>query len=180
MNTPVPQDYQPAHVHIGLLRGILGYSYVAKLVAAALGRSDDWILDQREYIHAHRDGEAVSCLIMAKLSEFSQESGVRIIVFAMHTSDDLLTESGYVGPPTTTLLASGLSVQNCARNAGLEVIDSFEVLRIQFEDLTDINDPARKGFWLTSSPHHTPAGNELVADLLIREGRLREWKIPAN
>lgn len=176
-NTPVPKNYTPSQKRAEWFQdswgAVMGYSYTVFRITSLLGLSDAWIMKDREYIHAHKEGEAVSCLIMGKLKKFMTKYNTRVIVFAMHGSGDLLTETGYVGPPITTLLASGLRVQKCARDFGLETIDSFDTLRSYFADPKNFNDPAVEKLWLKNDPHHSPTGNEAMAAFLLNEAQLQ-------
>lgn len=150
--SPVPS--RDVRKRIGLLRRILGYSYLADVVMRRALGEERWYLGDWESVRAHRQGLDVGCLLMQRLARLSLQTGVPIVILAQQPEEIWEVRL----PETERVIA-------CATLEGLPVIDLYEPLRALQQ-----NDPVRfRSFY---RGHMTASGNAFVAQEVWR--RLQE------
>lgn len=132
-----------------------GYSYVATVSYYALGFSDSFYVRQEPKVDAVDAG----CLLLERLRKLSDGVGARPYVVAQSSVWDF-SKTGRAAR------AEQLSLLDCARAAGISVIDTYEASR---------RETAAAGagaVFVNSVGHMTPRGNEIVADMIA--SRLRK------
>ncbi len=150
-NRPVPQ-VRPVKDRIGLLRSILGYSYLMKWTTDRLGLTEWWLVGQWESQKVHSQGMQVSCLLTKRLRTLAVKTDARIVIVAQYgrgiVFDD--QESSEDRVRVRDLLG-------CAKSNDLEILDLYHpLLRIYQSDL-DLYNSYYEG-------HMTAAGNRFVAE----------------
>jgi lysophospholipase L1-like esterase len=156
---PVPL-VDAAPLELDPVRGILGHSYMVDAGIKALGLQQWWIDNHLRYkkVHADRIGVDISCLLMDRLGQLKQARGLRVIVLMMYGAAEIEAKPApWFGPPVVA----------CAKQRGLEAIDSYDAVRAVLER-------DRRAFvelWLDEGGqlgHLSPKGNQFMADLLAR------------
>lgn len=161
-NTPVPK-YQPGVKHVGIFRAIFGYSFFIDWAMARLGWSHYWRTTAYEYRFEDVDRDEVSCLLMHKFQALSVEKDIPVIILAQYAGIQVANiDSAIQAYRIPELL-------DCAMDAGLSVVDSYDGLLKKFE-----TEP--KSMWklYVKRPedrevhmgHMSAAGNEFTAELI--------------
>jgi hypothetical protein len=159
-NVPVPR-FKGVVSELGRARGLLGYSYAVYRFGLQLGLGE-WFY--RTYVQFKRAtpagaGERITCLLMKRLKERTGREH-RLMLVMQYIHGDM------AGPQPV----SAVTVLTCARDLGLEVIDTWA-------PLAEIAaaDPVRlRALYAThhgEPSHMSAAGNRLVAGEVAR--RLR-------
>jgi hypothetical protein len=158
-NVPVPLSVAKTY-GFGTWRTVFGHSLFVFQAAKAIGRLPDWIGSGRfsyRQVLSNEDGVKVSCLLMDKLAAIKQ-GGVRVIFMVQYNgSRSLENEPPWYGPP----------VIGCARERGLETIDTFPALH-QLA-LTDHDQFVK--LWieeLGQMGHMTKDGNAFIAGMVAK------------
>ncbi len=155
---PVPTDIISSR-ELGLLRSILGHSYVLHKIMTQIGYYDVWIDNSLRYqqVHNNEMGTKISCLLMDRLVKIRNERGIRVLVMVQYGGPDSLGKE----PPWY-----GQEVVECAREAGLQTIDTHPSLNAvsqrgieAFQELYVMHDSNRV------YGHMSPAGNHFIAEL---------------
>ncbi len=156
-NVPVPAPASHG-ASLDIWRTVFGHSLFVMKAAQATGRFPDWIgAGQFSYARAISNEEAVkvSCLLMDKLAAI-RDSGVRVIFMVQYNGPAAMgSEPPWYGPP----------VLACARDRGLETIDTFQPLHQV--SMTDRGQFSR--FWIDEfgqMGHMTAEGNTFIARLV--------------
>jgi hypothetical protein len=155
-NNPVPRiTARPKDV--GALQSTLGYSYLIHRILTSSQRSADWWIDNNRRNRRVLPNEAAvgsSCLLMERLARLGGPQGPRIVVGFIYGGGEVAHgEVPWFVPP----------VADCARKAGLEVLDFWP----RFKSL-----PAAglKRLYVMRGAnvygHFSAAGNRYVADAL--------------
>lgn len=145
-NVPVPP---PEAARLDLVRQVLGYSFLVDLLMRRLDWLDYWYAGVTMEHRAHRDGEKIACLLMARLAALP----ARTIIVVQYTPGAWQSEADR--GEQRRLVAH---VLGCARAAKLDALDTFEDVRRAV---------TRDGFapyyinW-----HMNDAGNALTARLI--------------
>ena len=135
------------------VRQVLGYSYLIDFFMRRTNNLAYWYGGEVGDDFAHHDGVQVSCLLMDRLKALKAASGVRIVMVAQYA------------PQTWTVpdfAASELKMARdqlaCARERGLEVLDTAEPVRAAV---------AKQGLSVVYiNAHMTSIGNKLTAELI--------------
>lgn len=146
-NLPL-KPYVPSMREFGL-RPFLGYSRLADWTAERLGLLGRWRASF-PFLYEKADEVATSCAFMHRLSRV----GVPVYVVVQHGWNDFIPEAAGILPELRAVSA-------CARDAGLPIIDSYELLRARLPSKD--GDPGFEKYYVNGKGHMTPAGNDLVA-----------------
>lgn len=146
-NLPL-KPYAPSMREFGL-RPFLGYSRLADWTAERLGLQGRWRATF-QYHYETADAVATSCAFLRRLSRI----GVPVYVVIQHGWNDFI-------PEAAGILLELRAVSACARDAGLPIIDSYELLRARLPSKD--GDPGFEKYYVNGKGHMTPAGNDLVA-----------------
>jgi hypothetical protein len=130
----------------------LGRSALAELVVERLGIQRGWYFSEGRGAPAGA-GEAIACLLMPRLAAL----GVPVVVMAQY-SRGYWKDNGLHGTADHRAVRR---VLGCAAAAGLIPVDLSETLKAVVD--------ARGAGALYRSDHHSPEGNRVVADLVMRE-----------
>ncbi|MBM3623551.1 MAG: hypothetical protein FJX20_23015 [Alphaproteobacteria bacterium] len=147
-NVPVPP---PEAARLDLVRRVLGYSFLIDLVMRRLDLLDYWYAGVTLEHRAHRDGERVACLLMARLAALP----TRTVLVAQYTPGAWRDEADR--REQRRLVAH---VAGCAKAAKLDVLDTFEAI-----ERAVVKDGVAPYYinW-----HMNDAGNALTATLIAR------------
>ena len=145
-NVPVPP---PEPARLDLVRRVLGHSFLVDLLMRRLDMLDYWYAGVTMEHRAHREGEAVACLLMRRLAALP----VRTILVAQYTPVAWQNEADR--REQRRLVAH---VSACARDAKLDVLDTFDAVERAV---------AKDGIapWYINW-HMNDAGNALTAKLI--------------
>jgi hypothetical protein len=156
---PVPR-VTSENLGLDIWRRSLGHSYLIYAVARRLDREAWWIANNYRYrqVHANEVGVTISCLLMDRLVALKAAYGVRVVVLMQYGGDaSLQKEALWYGPP----------VLACAKERGLETVDTFPLLHT-----LSVEKPQEfKDLWLDEGGqlgHMSPKGNKLIAELLYK------------
>jgi hypothetical protein len=147
-HVPVPP---PEPDRLDLARRVLGHSFLVDLLMRRLDLLDYWYAGITLEHRAHRDGERVACLLMARLAALP----TRTIVVAQYTPGAWRNEADR--REQRRLVAH---VAGCARQAKLELLDTFAAVERAVAR-------AGVGAWYINW-HMNDAGNALTARLIAR------------
>lgn len=156
-NLPVP-EYSLTPGHLGRLRYYLGWSFFLDWLMESLGRTEFWRSRTMEFRPSGADGFSVSCRLMEELAHIQASSKIPVVLFPQYTFSDV--ESA---PPHLA------SLVECGRTHGLHVIDPMLDLRRRHAQAADKKLFGEMYWLLPGDPHHSPAGEELMAEILARE-----------
>lgn len=161
-NVPV-QPYRPARKHLHWYQYYFGPSYTLYWLADRLGLRSKWLTFEYEYQYAKNDGVMVTCKLMDKLSTLAKKyDSIPVLLFEY---------SGYqvTGFDQSRLSTKVDATSECARNAGVMVVDSYEPLLAQYKD-------DERTFWnnwvdhpagsIRHNGHMTKQGNHFIAKLI--------------
>ncbi len=152
-NVPVPEKASP---YVGPVRSVLGYSFLADVIARRLDLESWWLRGQALHNEtAHEQGPEISCLLMKRLRRLADAHRLRVIVVGQYTPNAWEDDS------TLQFEIDGVApVLTCAREQGLETLDSREAVeRAVRADGVD-------RYYVDK--HMSDAGNRLTADLIAR------------
>lgn len=159
---PVPR-IDSSNMDLGIVRRTLGHSYLIFLATRRIGLEAWWVANKYRYRQVHKDdmGPKISCALMQRLVEIKEKYGTRVIVVLQYNGYASLQEK----PPWF-----GSPVVQCAREQGLEVVDTFPTLH-----QIATSDPEKfKALWFDEGGqlgHMTPIGNKIIADLISEKFR---------
>jgi hypothetical protein len=136
---------------LDLVRRILGYSFMADVAMRRLGLMSYWRRGQpSQVVAAHDQGERVACLLMDRLGQLGQTSGVRITVVAQYSTQAWLGES-FLREEARVIEG----VLACARKSGLGTLDTRAAVEAAVR---------ADGVWrYYAGTHMNDAGNRLTA-----------------
>lgn len=146
-NVPVPP---PEPARLDLTRRVLGHSFLVDVLMRRLDMLDYWYAGVTLEHRAHRDGERVACLLMARLAALP----TRPILVAQYTPGAWRNEADR--REQRRLVAH---VAACARAAKLDVLDTFDAVERAV---------AKDGvapYYINW--HMNDAGNRLTAELIL-------------
>jgi hypothetical protein len=164
-NIPVVRFLDSPHL-LGFWRSILGYSHLANTLATTLGYGKEW-WDTNEYIPTGENGVAISCLLLRRIKAFADDRNISLFFLIQYNGAHL---------QNTSEPANVLRVAECASEAKIETLDTWEPLReIQRKNISDLK--ALHVMHGNAYGHLSPTGNELVAqwisERLHRNNRLQ-------
>jgi hypothetical protein len=144
-NVPVPPRPDP-RTTLSIWQRVLGYSYLVDFVLRRLDLLHDWFGDHIR-VHDSGDGERIACLLTGRLAELRRISGARVLLLAQY--DPVVWQDATFAAEQRRLTDG---VLRCGRQAGLEVLDTFDAL-------AKSPDPRKLyGLW-----HMNDRGNALIA-----------------
>ena len=150
---PVPPRADPAST-LSFWQWTLGYSHLFDFILRRLDLLHDWYGDHKR-VAAPGTGEHLSCLLTARLGELQKQSGAKVIVIAEY---DPVVWDDPVFAATQRRMTRGLL--DCAAQAGLTTIDSFDALAAT---------GAPRKLYITW--HMNEPGNRLIAGLVAEKLR---------
>jgi lysophospholipase L1-like esterase len=157
-NDPVPRYTIDPDRESPLLR-IMGYSYIADRIMG-IYEPDDWYTqDGQHFIEAPVDDVAVSCRLLERLRQDADGYGARPLMVMQYGGPLRLMSAP---PPFAE------KVMQCARAAGIDVVDEFEPLHgIAEHDI----DEFKKLYVMVDDPaqpygHMSVLGNRQIAELI--------------
>ncbi|MEM8811845.1 MAG: SGNH/GDSL hydrolase family protein [Pseudomonadota bacterium] len=142
----------------------VGYFYLPTWVMDRLGRGADWRRGYDSYIKNGNDPIAVSCKLVERARDFYAARDIRLIF--------MLQYGGHAEFENTSQLQYGHPVVECARELGIETIDTHPPLL----DVRNQGLDALKKLYVMHGDndlfgHMSAAGNALIAELVA--ARLR-------
>jgi hypothetical protein len=161
-NEPVPRLASRSR-DIGWVRSVFGYSYLVQFVMTRLNELQWWVAPSMAIKFEMTESEAddVTCLLMHRLAQFRDQTGVKMALVVQYSALDGLTDK-------LSWQADHDRVMSCAQRENLDIIDTLEATR----------DVYRKGglaayqkLWVMHDNkrvygHMSPEGNRLVANLI--------------
>jgi hypothetical protein len=157
-NVPVPR-FAGMIRELGWVRSVLGYSYSLFWLGQRLGwhRLLYGGYTEFERATAAGTGEQITCLLLKRLEERAEQERIRLMLVMQYTYPDF---PGTEPAPSIAVLA-------CARNLGIEALDTWSRLAelqtsdpVRFASLFNFNQGVPS--------HMSPAGNRLVAEEIAR------------
>jgi hypothetical protein len=118
-NVPVP-PFEGRVSELGLVRGLLGYSYAIYWAAGRLG-FDRWlgsVNTQNKRATAGGTGERITCLLLTRLKERADQSGMRLVMVMQYGVGDF-------GRPQPK---AAMAVISCAAKMGVGTVDTWASL----------------------------------------------------
>ena len=155
-NDPVP-DIRPKTIDIGLLRSIFGHSYFLNWAMHRLGMHEWWYVGHWKKQRVHARGLEVACLLARRLAKFSKRRNTRAILLAQYLLNHIVEP---LPDFSRRELALARSFLDCARSAGLEVLDLYRPLR----EAHDRDPAAVTAYFSGIHGHMTDEGNRFVAE----------------
>ncbi|HYD04971.1 MAG TPA: GDSL-type esterase/lipase family protein [Reyranella sp.] len=146
-NVPVPPRPEP-QTTLTIWQRTLGYSFLVDFVLRRLNLLHDWFGDHVR-VNGAGQGARIACLLTGRLAELRRNSGARVLLMAQY--DPVVWQNPTFADEQRRVTAD---VLRCGREAGLEVLDTFE-------PLASGNPGALYGRW-----HMNDAGNRRVAALV--------------
>ncbi|MDP2332581.1 MAG: GDSL-type esterase/lipase family protein [Reyranella sp.] len=147
-NVPVPPRAAP-QATLNFWHRILGYSYLADFLMRRLDLLYDWYGDHLR-VHPAGTGERIACLLTERLAELQRSGGARVLVVAEY---DRVVWDDPAFAAEQRRLTEGLLA--CARQRGLDTIDSFAVMS------RHAGDKGPRGLYVQW--HMNAEGNRLIA-----------------
>jgi hypothetical protein len=144
---------------VRVLRRPLGYSAVADHLMSRLAPNYWYGADGVQFHRVSTDVVAVTCALLARLKKKTDAAGVRTLLFMQYYAVVILENER----PTE----NARRVMDCARAAGIEVVDQFAPLRA----IAAADPDAIWNYYLTKGEiftHMTSFGNEHAAELLAK------------
>jgi hypothetical protein len=158
-NAPVPPFEGRVH-ELGLVRGVLGYSYTIYWAAGRLGL-DRWlgsVNTQHKRATPGGTGQQVTCLLLKRLKESADPRGIRLIMVMQYGVGDFVRSQP----------KAAMDVISCAAEMGVETVDTWASLaeihakdRALFRSLFIVQESG----W----SHMSADGNRLVAAAIAHQ-----------
>jgi hypothetical protein len=168
-NTPVP-EYRPSATAVGTFRAIFGYAYLLEWAAQSLAVSDRWHASTWEVKYEKVSGVEVSCLLMKRLKQLSERSGIPVVVVGLYARVHFIPEGRTRTEEESTVL-------ECARTQGIPVIDTYDIFR-ELLPANPAGDFSR--YYVYGIGHMTPEANRIVAKCIARGLREAFPDLPGN
>jgi hypothetical protein len=156
---PVPK-VSDKPLTLGFWQSIFGYSYMIHSSFMHLGYQKFWIKDKRRYVKAHDDkgGIEISKLLMKRLQQLSQKTGIRVIVVMLWgAQESMANEPAWYGS----------AVVDAAKKDGMEILDMYPLLHRYSQEKPE----EFKNLWQNEGGvlgHMSVKGNLLVAENLAQ------------
>ncbi len=154
-NVPVSAN-RPRVAQIGMIRTMLGYSYLVDWAARQVGASGWWYAPGSPQVRLHSDGPQVACLLMRRLKDVGDASGARVLVVAQYPPRTFATPGD---PSARAGIGGSARILTCAHDAGLETLDTLPALQERHRA-----SPATFFGQYFARSHMSAAGNRLVAE----------------
>lgn len=161
---PVPRSIAGTK-EIGMTRAIFGHSYLVYSIMVRIGKLPMWVSSRHHYQQEHDEkiGPDISCALMDRLLEIQAARSIRIIFLMQYGGGEIVNgdRPWFVTP-----------VVQCARDKGLQVIDTFEPLEKIFRS----DKAAFKRLYVmhengTVYGHMSAEGNGLIASMIAEQIR---------
>jgi hypothetical protein len=118
-NVPVPRLASSTR-DLGAVRAIFGRSYLVHFIMMRANPTW-WVANlQMHLVPGPNESMQVSCLLMQRLAQLRDRYDIHVGVFVLYGAAEVLAKE----PP-----AYGTKLIDCAKQAGLDVVDDFGVLR---------------------------------------------------
>lgn len=156
-NVP-PSPNRPRIEQMGLVRTVLGYSYLADWTARRLAATAWWYAGGFPQVQVHDDGPQVACLLMRRLKALQDQGGARVLVVAQYIPRNLTTPDD---PKSAEELSGSARLLDCASKAGLATLDTLPALQARYR-----SGPATFLGQYFVQAHMSAAGNRLIAELI--------------
>lgn len=141
----------------------LGYLHLATWVLERIGFGDWWRRMNENYIRADNDPVRVSCLLLQRLQRRTAEMGIRLLFIIQHGGSAAVSKGSEP--------AHAKRVADCARQAGIETLDTWDSLVDMHRNVTEmyrrlyvLHDEGRVYGHMSSEGNHVVA--RLVAERL--------------
>ena len=152
-NVPVP-PFDGRVSELGLIRGVVGYSYAVYWAAQQLG-FDEWVGSANKRATPSGTGERITCLLLKRLKERAQAGKIQLMMVMQYGAGDFNRPQ----PSAATAVIS------CARDMGIEAVDTWSSLAG-----IHAKDPARfRSLFLVQQSgwsHMSAEGNQLIAAVI--------------
>lgn len=161
---PVPRSIA-GNKEIGLARAIFGHSYLLYSIMVSIGKLPQWVSPRHHYRQEYdsKVGPDISCALMDRLLEMQVSRGIQIIFLMQYGGGEIVAgDRPWFAAP----------VVQCARDKGLQVIDTFEPLKKIFRS----DNMAFKRLYVmhengTVYGHMSAEGNRLMASMIAEQIR---------
>jgi hypothetical protein len=161
-NHPVPRIASSSH-DLGWQRSLFGHSYLVHYTMRRLDLLQWWVTSMRN-TYELSEGEAldVGCLLMRRLADI-RDRGTRVVLVVQYSALEVTEQSAPWESNHAHVIA-------CARNQGLEIIDTRNALRAVYAQ----GDPAYQRLWVMHDNnrvygHPSAEGNRLVAGTIFQQ-----------
>ena len=108
---------------IGLLRAVLGHSYLVQFTMTRLNMLQWWTAAahfRNKIDLSEMEAVEITCQLINRLAQLRDQQKLRMILVIQYSGADAIT---------STMEWDRATVLNCTREAGLEVVDTLEPLR---------------------------------------------------
>ncbi len=146
---PVPPRAEPRST-LNFWQRTLGYSFLFEFTLRHLDLLHDWFGDHLR-AGPSGSGEQLACRLTGRLAELQKKSGARLLIVAQY--DPVVWQDPAFAAEQRRMTAQLLG---CARQAGLETLDSFDVMAAR------AGKEGPRGFY--GLWHMNDRGNRLIAD----------------
>jgi hypothetical protein len=152
-NQPVPMGSSAQAQKYSPIVNLLSYSYVA---AQLMGTMDPnyWFSSasaEQQFVRTGVDEVDVSCSLLARLKKSNDAEGIRTVLMMQYGLDPIAQDRKPIYAD---------QVVQCARQIGLEVVDTFDALRVVWKGMPR----ALEDLYLQDRGHMTDGGNRFIAD----------------
>jgi hypothetical protein len=156
-NSPVPRDFEKPKPH-GLLKKILSYSYVADQVIGSYYPERWYAGDDQQFIQTGNDDIEVSCALLEQFRRNQDALGVRPLFVLQYGGQAIMDGKAP---------RHAVAVAACAREVGLQVVDTFDALRA----IAERGSNELKSYYVMSSDgkeygHMSALGNRVIAEVV--------------
>ena len=146
---------------------VLGYLHLVSWVLDRVGHGDWWRRVNTSYVLADNNPVDVSCLLLVRLRELTAKANIRLLFVLQYGGSDGIADE--------FRSEHAELVDRCARDAGIETLDTWEPLtRVNLEGL----EAYRRLFVMHDENrvygHMSSEGNELIARLVADRLRSSE------
>ncbi|WP_088343294.1 MULTISPECIES: hypothetical protein [Rhodomicrobium] len=142
------------------LRDVLGHSALGNYVFSRL-TPDFWYPSEASVYHEVENQPIdITCLLLGRLKQKTQEKGVRMLLFLQYGGEIVLEEPGIV--PDMKI------VTECAQKAGIQVVDQFAPLKALTHGTPDLVAEYYTQYENGEFGHMSSKGNEHAASVLAQ------------
>ena len=142
------RSYTPSTKSLGLLRGVLGYSFLVHSVMMSRKNREYWLQGSWKSTQVHTDGARIACRIFDRLNRYAQEEKVALYILIQYGEHEHERDLAVVD-----------EVIPCLEKSGLKLID----LRYPLASVKEHDIQKYKSLF---DVHMTREGNYFVASTL--------------
>ena len=149
------------------VRAVLGYSALSNHLFSRLAPAFWYPLEASLYEEVENDPIDVTCRLLARLKQQTDDSQIRLLLFLQYGGELVLEEP--------VIIPDMVKITECSRKVGIQVVDQFAPLKA----LTRSNPDLVEQYYTLDDEdfgHMTPKGNEHAAQVLA--GALKEPAAP--